>query len=193
MTEAGPTADVSVRLARPGDAAAIAGVQRDVWLQSYAALLPPEVADEFDLGEAVNGWTAAITAPPSQRHLLLVALENGDVVGFSTHGPAEDPDVDSQTTGELLAVHVSPAHLRAGHGSRLMAALVDHARTDGFTSLVGWVFAADDAMRAFLRETGWEADGATRDLDLGQLVHQVRLHTDIRSNDLAITDISGAS
>jgi GNAT superfamily N-acetyltransferase len=187
---AGPTADVSVRLAKPRDAAAIAGVQRDVWLQSYATLLPPAVADEFDLDEAIAGWKAAITAPPSHRHLLLVALENREVVGFSTHGPAEDADLDAQTTGELLAVHVSPAHLRAGHGSRLMAALVDHARSDGFAAMVGWVFAADDAVRAFLRATGWEADGATRDLDLGQLVHQVRLHTDIRSGDLSITDIS---
>jgi GNAT superfamily N-acetyltransferase len=110
---------------------------------------------------------------------LLVALQDGAVVGFSTHGPAEDADLDSQATGELLAIHVSPAQLRAGHGSRLMAALVDHARSDGFTALVSWVFAADDALRAFLHEAGWEPDGATRDLDLGRLVHQVRLHTDI--------------
>jgi GNAT superfamily N-acetyltransferase len=174
-----PSADVSVRLARLSDAAAIAAIQRDVWLHTYAALLPPTVADEFDLAEATSGWTAAITAPPSHRHLLLVALQDGAVVGFSTHGPAEDADLDSQATGELLAIHVSPAQLRAGHGSRLMAALVDHARSDGFTALVSWVFAADDALRAFLHEAGWEPDGATRDLDLGRLVHQVRLHTDI--------------
>jgi GNAT superfamily N-acetyltransferase len=186
------TASVSVRLARPADAGPIAGVQRDVWLGSYAALLPPEVAEEFDLAEATAGWTTAITTPPSHRHLLLVALQDGEVVGFSTHGPAEDADLDSQTTGELLALHISPARLRQGHGSRLMAALVDHARSDGFTAIVAWVFAADDAVRAFLAEAGWDADGATRDLDLGRLVHQVRLHTDIRDRDLGLTDVSGS-
>jgi GNAT superfamily N-acetyltransferase len=175
-----PAADVSVRLARPADAEAIAGVQREVWSRSYAELVPPEVADEIDLAESTTGWLGAITAPPTHRHLLLVALENGEVVGFSTHGPAEDDDLDQQVTGELFAIHVSPGHLRAGHGSRLMAALVDHARTDGFDALVGWVFAADDAVRGFLTEAGWDADGATRDLDLGRLIHQVRLHTDIR-------------
>jgi GNAT superfamily N-acetyltransferase len=178
----GPVANVSVRLARVADAASIAAVQREVWLRSYGGLLTPEVAEEFDLAEAVSGWTAAITAPPTHRHLLLVALEENAVVGFSTHGPADDPDLDSQSTAELLALHVAPEKLRAGHGSRLMAALVDHARTDGFTAMVSWVFAADDAMRAFLTEGGWAPDGATRDLDLGRLVHQVRLHTDIAAD-----------
>ena len=61
-----------------------------------------------------------------------------------------------------------------------MAAAVDHARDDGVTRLVTWVFAADDPMRLFLRENGWDADGSTRDLDVGELLHQVRLHTGIK-------------
>ena len=47
----------------------------------------------------------------------------------------------------------------SGHGSRLMAAAVDHARDDGVSRLVIWVFAADDPMRLFLRENGWEPTG----------------------------------
>jgi hypothetical protein len=61
----------------------------------------------------------------------------------------------------------------------LMAAVVDHSRDDHVNRLVTWVFAADDPMRRFLRENGWDADGSTRDLDVGELLHQVRLHTDL--------------
>jgi hypothetical protein len=61
-----------------------------------------------------------------------------------------------------------------------MAAVVDHAHDDGVNRLVMWVFAADDPLRMFLRDNGWEPDGSTRDLDVGELLHQVRMHTGIK-------------
>jgi GNAT superfamily N-acetyltransferase len=172
-------ADGSVRRANADDAAAIADIQSNAWRQSYATVLPPEAADAFDVGAAVAGWSAAITSPPSRRHRVFVAVDDAGVVGFAAAGPPTDDDLDPDLDAELLALHVAPAHLRAGHGSRLMAAVVDHARDDGVARLATWVFAADDPMRLFLRENGWDADGATRDLDVGDLVHQVRLHTSL--------------
>ena len=52
---------------------------------------------------------------------------------------------------------------------------------DRFTRAVTWVFAADDALLAFLTGAGWGADSAHRELDLdgtgATRVKQVRLHT----------------
>jgi GNAT superfamily N-acetyltransferase len=174
-----PRADASVRLAVAADAAAIARVQADALRVSYEPLFPPEVIAGFDRSAAEADWGAAISAPPSGRHRVFVALAGSDVVGFAAFAPGTDADLDPERDAELLALHVSPDHLRNGHGSRLMAALVDHARDDGFFRLVSWVFAADDPMRLFLRDNGWAADGSTRDLDIGELLHQVRLHTAI--------------
>ena len=168
---------VSVREAAPPDAAAIARVQEVVWRQSYAQLLGDAASSAFDTVGAQQSWGNAITNPPGRTHRILVATDGDTVVGFAAYAPGADPDLDSGTDAELLVFHVDPAHTRVGHGSRLMAAAVDHARADGFTRLITWVFAADDPLRAFLRSTGWEADGSTRDLDVGELVHQVRLHT----------------
>lgn len=177
-----PQADASVRLAVAADAAAIARIQAQAWRISYAALLPPEAIEAFDESAAAGRWAAAIESPPSTRHRVLVALDRSDVVGFGACVPGTDSDLDETRDAELLAFHVAPDHVRRGHGSRLMAAVADHAHDDGYFRLVCWVFAADDPMRRFLRDNGWAADGSTRDLDVGELVHQVRLHTAIRDD-----------
>jgi GNAT superfamily N-acetyltransferase len=183
-----PRPDGTVRLARPDDAAAIARVQAAAWSVGYRDLMPAQAADRFDEAAAQVAWTTAITAPPSPQHRVFVALSTSDVVGFAASAPGAGADLDPSSDAELLALHVDPSALRRGHGSRLMHAVADYARDDGFARLVMWVFAADDALRGFLQAAGWAADGSTRDLDMGALAHQVRLHTSIAPVD---TDSGG--
>lgn len=175
-----PHADGSVRVAVPDDAAKIAGIQADALRLNYVALLPEQAIDEFDVEAATNGWAEAVSSPPSPRHRVFVAVGSDGVVGFAATAPAADTDLDPDADAELLALHVAPDQVRMGHGSRLMAAVADHAHDDGVARLVMWVFAADDPVRKFLHDNGWEADGSTRDLDVGELLHQVRLHTGIK-------------
>ncbi len=111
---------------------------------------------------------------------MFVAIDLTSVVGFAAAVPATDTDLDPEHDVELLALHVGPRHTRLGHGSRLMAAVVDYARDDDAARLVMWIFAADDPLRLFLRANGWDSDGSTRDLDVGELLHQVRMHTGIK-------------
>lgn len=174
-----PRPDGTVRLAQVSDAAAIARVQAAALSISYRDLLPARATSHFDEDAARVAWSAAISAPPTPKHRVLVALSKSDVVGFAAVVPGADDDLDPDADAELLALHVDPAALRQGHGSRLMHAVADHARDDGFARLVMWVFAADDALRGFLHAAGWAPDGSTRDLDTGELAHQVRLHTSI--------------
>jgi GNAT superfamily N-acetyltransferase len=174
-----PRPDGTVRLAQVGDADAIARVQAAALSVGYRDLLPADVRQQFDEDAARVAWTTAITAPPSPKHRVLVALSVSDVVGFAAVAPGSDDDLDPSADAELLALHVDPGLLRRGHGSRLMHAVADHAQDDGFARLVMWVFAADDALRGFLHAAGWAADGSTRDLDTGELAHQVRMHTSI--------------
>ena len=169
-----------MRLAHADDATFIAQLQAQSLRSGYASLLPADAVDAFDVDAAAQQWTAAISAPPTPRHRVLVAVDLTSVVGFAVAGPATDDDLDPATDVELLALHVGPAHTRTGHGSRLMAAVVDYARDDGASRFVTWVFAADDPLRLFLNANGWESDGSTRDLDVGELVHQVRMHTGIK-------------
>jgi len=182
-------ADSSVRAASPDDAQAIAAVQAAAWRASYADLLPTELLDELDSADASDQWRAATSSPPSPRHRVLVAMSGADIVGFTSFGPAEDPDLVAlldMVDAELIALSVRPDRLREGHGSRLVNAAVDHLRGDGFLHVRVWLAepgGADDRLHDFLAGAGWAQDGARRELDLngdGRLVvPQVRLHAAI--------------
>lgn len=174
-------ADVSVRPARPEDAERVARVQLSTWRTAYADLLPAEALDLPEV-QAAALWLGAVESPPTPQHRLLVAFERDDLVGFAASGPASDEDVAAGTV-ELLALLVEPRWGRRGHGSRLVAASVDHWRGDGFTTAVTWVWERDPATRGFLTGAGWEPDGAARGLDTGPRVQrQLRLHTDLRED-----------
>lgn len=171
-------ADVSVRPARPEDAEAVGAVQARAWRTAYADLLPPAVLAGLTPEALAEQWRESVTAPPTPRHRLLVAVAGGRVVGFAASAPATDPDLDRDTDGELLVLLVDPEAGRAGHGSRLLAATVDLLRDDGARRAVTWLPEADAATRELLVASGWAPDTATRELDTGHdALPQVRLHT----------------
>jgi GNAT superfamily N-acetyltransferase len=113
----------------------------------------------------------------------LVAQEQHWQVGFAAVGPAEDLEADDpepERTADLALILVEPRWGRRGHGSRLLAAVVDHARADGMTRAVAWIPEADTVSREFLISAGWAPDGLARALDTGAgEVRQIRLHTSI--------------
>ncbi len=169
-------ADVSVRPARAEDAERVAAVQLSTWKTAYASFLP-EDALAVPPEQAAALWLRAIELPPTAQHRVLVAMEGVELVGFAASGPADDADVDGVEVSTLL---VEPRWGRRGHGSRLLAATVDHWREDTAQLAVTWVWERDAASRAFLTGAGWELDGMARGLDTGPRVErQVRLHADV--------------
>ena len=175
-----PTADVSVRIAWADDAAAIAELQVRTWRAVYADLVPADALPD-DVSAAAAAWRESLSKPRDARNRVLVALERNRVVGFAITSPASDPDSDPIVDAELSEVTIDPAERGKGHGSRLLQAAADTLVADRFQRAVLWAMAGDDALRKFLTEAGWAADGAHRELDLDgsgtTLVKQVRLHT----------------
>ncbi len=180
---ASPTADVSVRVAWPADAAAVAAVQVRAWRESYADLLPTDVLAGLDEDAIAEQWQRSIDKPGDARNRVLVALERATVRGYAVTAASPDPDADPVADGEVMELVVDPPARGAGHGSRLVQACADTLRADRFTAARVWVRATDDALRAFLATAGWAPDGAHRELDLhgdgSVTVRQVRLHTDL--------------
>ncbi|MBA3718911.1 MAG: GNAT family N-acetyltransferase [Nocardioidaceae bacterium] len=194
MTSSQPTADVSVRTAWSADAPALAAVQVRAWRESYADLLPADVLDQLDADAIAARWQQSIDKPGDARNRVLVALERATVRGLAVTGASADPDADSVADGELVELLVDPPTRGAGHGSRLLQASADTLRADGFTHARVWVASTDDRLREFLTGAGWAVDGAHRELDLHDdgtvRVKQVRLHTDLGSDDLG-SDLGG--
>lgn len=174
-----------VRLARTPDVDDVAAVNVRSWRLRFAGLIPEATLEDLDAGDIAMVWASGVLNPPTPGHRLLVAIDDNRVVGYAAIGPSQDPDADGETA-ELLALEVDPEHLGHGHGSRLMAAAVDHLRASGMTSAATWCPVHDEARRNFLQSAGWGPDSAYRDVAVGReedgtdvLVREVRLVTQL--------------
>lgn len=184
-----------VRLAMPVEAGQIAELQRRAWA---AHDVERRLLDEVDADQMTELWHRAITRPPLAHFRVLVATEaygsaeaadepgstrrRTRVCGFAAIGPSDDPDADA--TDSLVAeFHVDPLVAGQGHEDRLMHAVVETMRADGYERATWWVASTDDHLRQWLVEAGWGPDGAHREVgdeDGVVRIKQVRLHTDIR-------------
>lgn len=175
-----------VRPARAADAESLTRVQVASWRRVFAGIVPDTLLAELTGDEAISvwrdRWREAITNPPTSRHRVLAAVADApsrELVGFVSAGPATDTDRWPGTDGELYELRVAPELTRHGHGGRLLHAAVDTLAQDGFHTLYIWALEADTALRGFLESSGWAADGARGQLDVGTNVRVVRLHTTI--------------
>jgi GNAT superfamily N-acetyltransferase len=168
-----------VRPARPGDAAEVARIQLATWRAAYRRLVPAHILDQMNEDFLRERWLEAITHPPTPRHRVLVAIEQAAqeyLVGFLASGPSDD----DQSVAAVTELLIEPRWGRRGHGSRLLAAAVDHWRDDGLTGAEMWVFERDLAATKFLASAGWAHSGLMRELDVDDmLVPQVLLHVSL--------------
>lgn len=171
----------SVRLALPGEAAAITTVQRAAWATDADEARFLDEISESDMREA---WEQAILRPPLAQYRVLVAIEESTLVGFAAVGPSADPDADPRDA-EIAEFVIHPDARGRGNSSRLEHAVIDTLRADGFVLARWWLRSTDDSLRAFLTDSGWAPDGATREVgnDEGTLrLKQVRLHTSLETD-----------
>lgn len=173
-----------VRAARAADAPGLARVQVASWRSAFAGLVPDAVIAELTSEEAVGQfaerWREAISAPPTSKHRVHVAVEKPgepEILGFAAAGPATDEDLWPGTDGELYELHVMPAVAAEGHDQRLLHAVADMFAEDGFSTGYTWALAGDEARVGFLEAAGWAPDGSRASLDMGVKVPVVRLHT----------------
>ncbi len=173
-----------VRPARPGDPASIGAIQARAWRMAYANLLPEDALAALTPQALTPAWERAVQQPPTDQHAVLVAVADDIVVGFAAAGPSEDRDAGDHE-GQLAVLVVDPAHQRAGHGSRLLSAVVDHLRIQGITSMTAWLPEGDLAREAFLGSAGMKPDGARRTFTgaQGMPVAEIRYAAEFAARD----------
>src|SRR5205085_8952249 len=88
---------------------------------------------------------------------LLVAEENGTLVGFCHGGPNRGPEAEYR--GELYALYVLENRQRQGLGRRLTLALAEHLEAAELRSMIVWVL-KDNPSRGFYESLGGRPAGA---------------------------------
>jgi ribosomal protein S18 acetylase RimI-like enzyme len=124
---------VVLRPARPGDAAAIAGV----WLRSFDAALPTVRRAHSD--DEVRGWIREILLP---GHEVWVAEADGAVVGML-----------ALSQGWVDQLYLDPNWRGRGIGERL----VELARQRQPSGLQLWTFQVNEAAQRFYERQGFVA------------------------------------
>lgn len=162
----------------PAEAVDVARLQRRAWGRNPALAT---ALRQISADESVRAWHEAIARPPLAHCRVLVAIGDGQVVGFAVTGPSGDPDAEPDH-GLVAEFVVDEASVEDGHSSRLINAVVDTLRADGYSVATIWVPSDADDLRRFLVDCGWATDGAHREVgpdDEEASLKLVRLHTDI--------------
>ena len=135
---------MDIRSATSDDFEAITEVARETWHATYDEL-EPDVIDR-----TVDDWYTDDSMPlEAPGTIVLVAEENGDLVGF-THAVAQGD------TADILRLYVHPDHQGEGIGSALHEHLLEAIDSYDVDRLRSFDFAFNDASRAFYEGLGFE-------------------------------------
>lgn len=151
-------AGVTIRDARPGDLAAIAGVFIACWRTSYAGWLPDQLTEMYDQEGAETLWRRVLEEPRAGSSTFVAVDADRAILGVVRAG--RDPDEPS--VGHIYSLYVDPAVQGRGVGSRLLLVANEWLRAEGLEEATLWVFAANGSALRFYARLGWEADGGER-------------------------------
>jgi ribosomal protein S18 acetylase RimI-like enzyme len=170
-SEAGNEGVLSLRPARPDDAAGVAAVHVRSWQVGYRGLLPDDYLGGLRPEDRMGRYTFGSTDPDVPW--TTVAVQNDVICGFATTGPGRDDDAGD--AGELLALYVDPGSWGGGVGRRLMAEARAQLVRRRFTEGVLWVLVGNERAQRFYAMDGWDPDGWRRTEELwGVSVDEIR-------------------
>ena len=129
------------------------------WQAAYEHAFGAERLAAIDLRAREERWRQRLAEPEDRRGIVLVAEEEGSVVGFASCGESRDTAGEA----ELYAIYVLPETWGSGAGPALMAAAVAALRTSGFATASLWVLEDNPRARRFYEREGWARDGGRRE------------------------------
>jgi L-amino acid N-acyltransferase YncA len=131
---------LSIRQARPNDAAAVARVYIDSWHDTYPGVLSKTLLCSMTPKGQTARWLASI----NHRELVLVAEhEKHGIVAMASAGAVRDRGLGYD--GEVFTLYVDPSHFGCGAGRQLLTGTFSELRKRGFRSCVIWAHAKNNA------------------------------------------------
>ena len=139
--------EVSVRNARPADAAALAQIFRESWRFAYAGILPALHLEREILRRDATWWRRAIAA---ERNLLVI-LHGETIAGYATCGRARGGGRD---VGEIYELYLAPVYQGLGMGEHLFEACRSVLDDLDLERLIVWALEGNERAYAFYKRCG---------------------------------------
>lgn len=137
---------VTIRPARSEDAEGIAAVHSASWRATYPGIVPQSYLDAMYPEKTLDRWREAATGKHLGAHLL-IAEEDGKIIGFETYGPTREPSFGYR--GELYAAYFLPGAMGKGLGTEMMKIVVRDLAAQGLNDMIVWVMEANERGRRF--------------------------------------------
>lgn len=98
----------------------------------------------------------------SGAHAVMVAVEDGEVIGFGSLSAYRDRPAYSTTVED--SIYVAPGHQGQGVGRALLDALVEAAQLRGFHTVIGRIAGGNEASIALHQRCGFTVVGVEREV-----------------------------
>ena len=137
---------------------AVARVHVRSWQAAYRKLMPDNYLDQLRPEDRAKKYDFGNLDP--LRPQTIVATESGEIRGFATTAPAQDPNMPGY--GELCALYVDPDHWGRGIAVSLVSGARSRLFDLGFRNAILWVLEGNVRAERFYRKDRWTPDGALR-------------------------------
>lgn len=130
---------LSLRQARPSDAADLARIYIESWQDTYPGILPHGLLGAMSLKRHTARWRNTIRG----GSVLVAEADKDGVIGLASLGPARDGGLGLD--GEIYTLYVDPAFLGLGTGTALLHGAFAAMKERKFSSCLVWSHARNNA------------------------------------------------
>ena len=131
---------LSVRTARPEDAADLARIYIESWQDTYAGLISHSLLGAMSLKHHTARWQATMRGPGA---VLVAEDARHGAIGLCSLGAVRDRGLGFE--GEVYTLYVDPAFLGRGAGRALLAGAFDAFKERHLRSCLIWAHARNNA------------------------------------------------
>ena len=160
---------LTIRLARPADAAQVARVYIESWHDTYPGVIPNALLRAMTPKGQTARWNASIRAQ-TREFVLVAENDRHGIVGMASLGPARDRGIGFD--GEVYTLYVDPAVFDRGVGRALLNGGFQVLRQRGYNSCVIWAHARNNA-RFFYEAMGGRIIAERKGMLMGEPTPEV--------------------
>ena len=148
------------------DRKAISRIYEESWKYAYSGIIPQEYLESIPEGR----WADRLDTPGWNT---MVCIDEGIFIGTSSFCKSRfDSYPDS---GEIISIYFLPDYMKKGFGSKLLAAVLDRLKEQGYDDVFLWVLEENTQARRFYEKNGFSCtDDYREDVISGKALREVR-------------------
>lgn len=143
--------EIGIRMARPGDAPAIAEIYVDSWRETYAGLLPSSSLVRMSKTDQTRAWQHLIEQSNLRSPVFVASDTSSKLYGFSSAGPTRDASF--RFDAEVYTLYVAPGFTSQGIGTALMSSVFRLFSRASYKGMIIWAL-AENPSRFFYESMG---------------------------------------